>query len=247
MALSFGLGVLSQQTSSTAAGQQVTVFTGSILDKFGVSLGEPSLQVQITPAQVDQSMVVVSQDSVPAYHSTLFEDFRLRAEAVYNYYTEDERVSIDVDVSASLDKIPRYVWLKWNKAPIWRINLVTSKGMRPPAVRTDTVAAVLPVRDAKVSVSNGYVSPGVVQALLVPPLTNKSAPRFDQDLFLSSPSAAGMSAVEQRETNTTFQVTSIDEPATRTRVRTAATSRTGESALIDRSRARRRPLTPRPQ
>jgi hypothetical protein len=206
----------SNMLSATTSGQQATIFTGSFYD-LGSAINLDQV-VQVTPAQIDPATVIVSQDSAPAFHPTLFEDFQLRAEGVYNFYTEDERVSTAVDVSASIDHIPRYVWLRWNKAPIQRISLTYTKGIRPQAVQSDVVGPVLPIKDAKVSLSNGYIAPGAIQVLLVPPQETITDTRFDQDLFLSSQTSAGESAADYQHDSDRYSVTPIPEATPRIRV-----------------------------
>ncbi len=44
----------------------------------------------------------MSSPSVVAYHSTLFEDFQLTTDPIYNFYTQDEQVAFDSDLSSSL-------------------------------------------------------------------------------------------------------------------------------------------------
>lgn len=192
--VSLGLGVLKPAASSnTQTEQKVTIFPGSVFENGGL----PIDQVAITPAQIDPNQVVLSEPSAPAFHSTLFEDFGLRADGVYNYYTPDESDPSKTADGVSTRDLPRAVYLTWRPTPTQRIMVPTNKGVRPQPEKVG-VLPVLPIATAKGSVSNGYVAPGAVQALLVAPIEPKLSPHFDQDLFLSSPSAAGRSAADER-------------------------------------------------
>ena len=166
----------------------------------------------------DPTQVITSLSSTLAFHSTLFEDFNLRATSVYNFYTSDEQTGFSQDPSASLATLPRYVALQWNPAPAPREFSPSRKGMRPLDERTAKLRPTLDVKTARVSVANGYVAPGTVQALLVKPVQPANLPVFDEDLFLFAPSAAGRSAVDHVNEESEFHITSIPPPADRARV-----------------------------
>lgn len=166
----------------------------------------------------DPTSVITSLSSTVAFHSTLFEDFGLRATSVYNFYTSDEQTGFTVDPSASLISLPRYVALQWSPAPNPREFSPSRKGMRPLDQRTSRLPSALDIKTARVSVANGYISPGTVQALLVKPVQPANAPAFDEALFLFAPSTAGTHAVDHVNTESEFHITSIPPAADRARV-----------------------------
>lgn len=170
------------------------------------------------PPTVDPTRIISSMSSSVAFHSTLFEDLGLQATAVYNFYTTDEQTSFVSDASASLSSIPRYVVLDWNPASAPRDFTLSRKGLRPFDPRTPTVPPALGVSSARNAVANGYVAPGAIQALLVPPITLPDDPSFDEDLFLSSRSAAGSSAASMIDSGSEFHTRSVPPPTQRTRV-----------------------------
>lgn len=151
--------------------------------------GVPTFDLQGSPA-----VEARSQPSVSAYHSTLFEDFSLRATAYYNFYTQDEQVAPVADQSGSINSLPRYIELIWRPAPQVQVAVQVLKGTRVSDQRTLTTPAVATIDVARTSIANGYVSPGAISALLVAP--RQLAPQLtpDEDLFLASPEAGGKSA-----------------------------------------------------
>lgn len=170
------------------------------------------------PSPIDQTRVITSLSSSVAFHSTLFEDLGLRARSTYNFYTTDEQSSFVSDPSASLATLPRYVVLDWNPASAPRDFTLSRKGLRPFDPRTPTTPAALGLEQARGAVANGYVAPGTVQALLVAPIVSEDPPEFDEDLFLSSPAASGISAAALAGSDSEFHVVSVPPPSSRIRV-----------------------------
>src|SRR5574337_251852 len=212
---SIGLGSVSRDPASVG-GSTVTIFSGTV--RPGI-LGGTDALVQVGPDQIDPTTVVSSQSSTTSFHPTLFEDFRLDAEAVYNFYTPDEQLTVSQDPSASLQSLPRYVSLSWRTVPYRTVDIPTGrKGVRPPDPRIPSIGPALDVSTAKRAVSNGYVSPGAVQVLLVPPTSPFDTARFDEDGFLLAPTMAGASAPDHLISGSEFTVGSPPSQGPRTRV-----------------------------
>lgn len=198
-----------------------TNLLGSYVGYGGVPVVPPSPSpppVVNQPPTIDPTRVISSLSSSTAFHSTLFEDFALSALGVYNFYTADEQEAFVSDPSASLEALPRYVVLEWNPASAPRNFLLSRKGLRPFDPRAPTAPPAVDVPTARGSVANGYVSPGVIQALLVDPLQMPVVPRFDEDFFLSSPTAAGVHATIIVTGESEFHVRSIPPSTSRMRV-----------------------------
>ncbi len=171
------------------------------------------------PEEIDQSTIIVSQQSVVTYHSTLFEDFNLTTDPVYNFYVSDEQVNSQQDELIHLCGLPRYISISWNTAPQQRIMFQSRKGQRPVDSRKSTVPdPVLKVSVAKKSLSNGFIRAGSIAALLVPPLKNTVATKFNEDAFLTSDTAAGKSAAENLHSTAGFHSVSLPTSNTRTRL-----------------------------
>ena len=177
----------------------------------------PSPQVSDTQGVLSKR-VISSMSSSVAFHTTLFEDLGLQAEATYNFYSPNESTSFVSDPSASLGSIPRYVSLNWNPASAPRDFSLSRKGLRPFDPRTPTTPPALGVALARVSVANGYISPGAIQALLVPPLSPVDMPEFNEDVFLSSPMSVGLRASDSIWVQSDFHTRSIPPSSDRIRV-----------------------------
>lgn len=207
-----GLGPLGSSvlTPVVKDGTSVTVFSGSVLDPFD------GLYVEATPAGVDLGEVVSSAPSIVSFHPTLFEDFALDARPTYNFYTPEELLDSAQDPSASLGSLPRYVTLSWDPVPNSQVLTFGQKRVRPPDPRAKGIRPVLDIGQASAAVSNGHLSPGVVAALLVPPLTASTVSTFDEDSFLLSDAAGGHLAAAHVE-NRAYEVRT--PPAQPTRIR----------------------------
>jgi hypothetical protein len=193
---------------------------GSFVGFGGVPFTPPVLPPVVinVPPVVDTTRVITSMSSTVAFHTTLFEDLALRAEGVYNFYTNDEQSTFVSNPSASLDTLPRYVVLDWNPAAAPRDFTLSRKGLRPFDPRTPTAPSALEVPIARNAVANGYVAPGAIQALLVAPVVPEVTPEFNEDLFLTSPAGAGRAAAFESGEESEFHVQSIPSPSARIRV-----------------------------
>lgn len=194
---------------------------GSYVGAGGVTVTPPVSTpppVSTAPPSIDPTRVIASTSSSAAFHSTLFEDFALTAQATYNFYTTDEAVAFVSDPSASLDTLPRYVTLTWTPASAPRDFRLSRKGLRPFDPRVPTAPPAIEVSTAVNAAANGYVAPGSIQALLVDPVVNPHTPLFDEDLFLSSPDAAGSHATIAKADDSEFHVRSVPPATVRTRV-----------------------------
>lgn len=174
-------------------GKVVKTFQGSLVPGLAV---QP--MVAVTDGQLDLTKTVASRASTRAYHSTLFEDFRLRAQGFYNFFTEDEATNPAQDPNVHPRDLARHVELRWRTVPLREILISSPKRLRPLDDRVRGVRPALPISEAIGSVANGYVGPGAISALLVNPLAPPGRPRFDEDQFLLDDSAGGCDAASQR-------------------------------------------------
>lgn len=221
---SIGLGRVGVQ-SALISGKGVTTVSGTIAPSIpggttnvAINGGVPPLTA-VTTVAIDPSTTVSSLPSTTAYHSTLFEDFQFAAVPTYNFYTSDEQTNAAQDPSASLGSLPRYIELYWRTAPVQPISVaVPSKTLKAPDNRLAQVPPALDVSVAKTAVANGYVAPGVISALVVPPLPVLTPTKFDEDGFLLDPASAGDHASTQSVSGSAFVITSIPSQASRTRV-----------------------------
>lgn len=133
-----------------------------------------------------------SQDSGYAAYDTLHHEFDLRAEPVYNYWTEDETTNDREDRGdRDLSDVPRYIRLTWNVSP----KLSKKADIEPfdPSKRRSRVPIKFAVENidrksflqkgiifspqhlsdfelAKSSVANPYISPAAIRAVVEFPL-----------------------------------------------------------------------------
>jgi hypothetical protein len=78
----------------------------------------PPLPVYNAPPKLPVADVKLSQKSGIAPYETLFHDFELQAEPVYNFWEQDEESSSGFQQgNRDINDIPRYIQLWWNPAP----------------------------------------------------------------------------------------------------------------------------------
>ncbi len=194
-------GGLGQVDVPTATGGKGTVTTNRDVktDNLHTSLQLPPGKIlrgeepirQIRP-EVDIGIKprVFSQESGLAPFETLFDDFRLEARPVYNFWTPDELTNDrDERGNRKLDDIPRYITLTWSTAPdlqdpadrirakdvrardirpvifsreIERKNVFNVKGMgfTPEHLQLDGFAKI------KAMIADGHMAPGVIEGVV---------------------------------------------------------------------------------
>jgi len=175
-------------------------------------LGDFSVQNEIP------SRVIETKTSTTAPYCSLYNSFRFEAIPVYNFFVEDEELNDDEPRGdRKLRDIPRYIHLKWRRAPntdkppIAKRYPPATKQIRNssfglgPAVRsstrqginfdTDNVRAFSTIRK---SVSNGYIAPGTINAVVEMPLPNagvrikRATPKVDEQSFLEAQDTDGI-------------------------------------------------------
>lgn len=150
-----------------------------------------TLIADFTPAEV-----VASRRSVTTFHSTLYEAFGFRADPVYNYFVEDETSNQNQNENVPARDLPRYVELFWKPAPLRQVRESARPGIRPIDPRQlELVQSVVDVKTAAGSIANGYIAPGVISGLLIQPVTLQQSATFNEDQFLTSPTAGGLDAM----------------------------------------------------
>lgn len=194
----------------------------------GYSVGIQSASYDITAApanlvdwnvsDIETGIIVSSADSVEAFHSTLFEDFNLKAVSTYNFITDDELSPTSFDMTASLDGLPRYITVSWNTAPVNTLPSIPSKAFRNSTRVKNIDYAIADVKTANTALANGYISPGTIRALLSSPVDYKQLAIFDHDVFLSSQNAGSLTAAEAMQKTDAFNVQPINSGSTKTRV-----------------------------
>lgn len=204
----------------------------TIPDRFKDAVDAALTHGEFQPVEGPQLVSVVrSQDSSAAYHSTLFEDFRASAVGFYNFYESDELTNPEQDPDVHVSKLARYVELSWRLAPQSAVTFqAVAGGTRQVDDRLHPRRGVTDVRTAKESTANGYINPGVVSGLLVPPTQNFVTASFDEDSFLMDAAAARLSATTVVREN--YLRKTRDVPV-RTRVNFIDPSVTG---LVDKNR-----------
>ncbi len=117
--------------------------------------------------------------------------------------------------------------LSWRPAQIVKIPLSNKGGAQRGMPIVSKPLSVLPINVAKLAVSNGYVSPGSISTLLVPPIVNVTAPSFNEDHFLLDPNAAGAHAADIVDASPVHTVAKLPTQSLRTRANFIDPSITG--------------------
>jgi hypothetical protein len=214
-------GITASPESVTVADKVVSVLestAGTAFDLQVTNLESVGNLIQVGIRHFDPAKTAESARSTTAFHSTLFEAFGLRAEAVYNFYTNDETSNPDQDENVPAHQLPRYIELFWNPVPNRTAAVQGGKSIRPLDERRRTVAPVLGVREAIDSSANTFISPGVLNALLVNPVSLTPAANFSEDSFLTSEQVGGLSAASYATDPASQFHTSAPVPVVHTRV-----------------------------
>lgn len=151
---------------------------------------------------------IFSSESADAPFETLFDSFDLLAFSFYNFWTADEETNDRQDLeNRKLEDVPRFVKLSWIRSPeiyepndqyvdvskkkvdgvifsreIDRKNVFIKNGLTfaPDHLQSDGFSKV------KNFSANGFVSPGVVEAVVEMKTGNNQKKGFDEDSFLTS-------------------------------------------------------------
>lgn len=175
-----------------------------------------------------------SAESGPAPFETLFHDFEIESLPYYNFWTPDELTNDrDERGDRKLDDLPRYIKVMWKVAPDLldpeervRPREVNTRPMKPvmfglemerPKVFSNKGIGFTPehlqtggFEKIKGIIANGYLAPGVLEAIVDMPLHNTgveshrafagsdSIDNVDEDAFLLNPQFTGLSVHELR-------------------------------------------------
>lgn len=189
MTVKFQIGL-----GSTFAGSTTGVTPTGSSDLPPMILGVPASQMGVIGNPPIHPVSALTKESLPsrtAFHSTLFRAFRLAADPVYNFFTPDETKTFVSDSSASLDSLPRYIVLSWRPAPIRDSFTVSQKGLKPHLNPAPPRPGVLTLSVADKSAANGYINPGVINALISASPAVPPPPVVDEDTFLFDPDSGG--------------------------------------------------------
>lgn len=170
---------------------------------------------------------VFSAKSGQVPFETLFDQFDIQVQPVYNFWVRDEQTNDrDERGERKLEDIPRYIRITWLPAPdladpdarlpkrvnkkasksvlfaqeLDRASVFRAKGVdfAPSHLQPDGLSKV------KASIANGHVAPGVINAIVDLPLVNAGlvqpaqANIIEEDVFLNDPEMTGVSSHELR-------------------------------------------------
>ena len=189
-----GLGTLAststaEQRVSTSNVVDKTVRVDSVPPQTTRLNNFPIAAVSVVPTVTPE---LFSQDSGYASYDTIYHEFMLRAEPVYNFWTEDETTNdVEDRGDRELVDLPRYVRVSWNVSP----KLTKKKDVEPfdPSKRRNRNPIKFAVENvdkksflqkgivfspqhlsdfelAKSSVANPYISPAAIRAVVEFPL-----------------------------------------------------------------------------
>ena len=176
------------------------------------------------PASALPGALELTNESGVAPYESLFNSFDLSSVPVYNFWVEDEGNESEEKGSRDLSELPRYVVVSWKIAPdvsksesnqkmsrtIDPIKLgsmaidgktydVNGISYSPTHLQPSSMSMV------KGSLSNGYLAPGVISAVVeatgidsAPSSFVNSRNAIDEEKFLSDDSMAGISSEELR-------------------------------------------------
>ena len=163
-----GFGELIDLTPVKVAGNTITV---TQLSDITENHDRPTLPVSqagggavpVIVESIDEDNIIDSISSVETFHSTIFDSFNLRTSASYNFYETTETTEFP-DKNQTLQETSRYITISWRPTPIKEKILKTydRDGHTFPVSSNDITVS-------SNSLSNGFVSPGVLTAIVESP------------------------------------------------------------------------------
>lgn len=166
----------------------------------GVFSNEPPAVTSTTPNLL---RVTESKESSPGPFNTLFSNFKLKSQPIYNFYVEDEETNDIEDVNGRhLDEIPRFIRLKWNRPPLTedrpkrQQEPPTTKGYRKSTygsgpIKTDMKRGITFDRQkanrfSKVlkASANGFISPATISSIVELPASKAGLSMYDKSFVV---------------------------------------------------------------
>lgn len=122
---------------------------------------------------------ISSAESITSYCSTLFAEFDLKTDAIYNFYKQDE--TTEVEQVTLNNTFARYIKIKWNT--IKQVDVELTEKQFKTILKTSKKDFT--VEFANNSTVNGFISPGVINCLVTDAAFAKFD-EFDENAFLNS-------------------------------------------------------------
>lgn len=188
----------------------------SVKNITGISIDKKPAAAQgtVTAQLANNKQKEYSQTSVRGYFSTIFHDFELTVDAVYNFYTVDELTSETQDIKGlDLSSVPRYNMLSWKTAPPKKIKKVeTSKGLRKGNDGIQTTKGSFfngknELLAAKTANSSKFIAPSV-SVVLEKPIQQKTS-KITELEFLRSGDKSGRSFNEVSSNDLSKKTSSV--------------------------------------
>jgi hypothetical protein len=139
--------------------------------------------------------VVDSQQSDELFFDTLYDDFSLTAQPVYNFFVPGEELDDAERPFESPEELPRYVFLRWFPAPDYSIayEIKPRSVKNEPRQKTRTFSVggisfnyddVLYFSDIRKLWANGFYDVGVIDLKVRPAAVKGKASSVDEELYL---------------------------------------------------------------
>lgn len=193
---------------------------------------KPTPQQTKTVTKVEPDVQLLSEESAIAPYETIFDDFHVEAYPFYNFWVPDERKNGSEERGLrDLEDIPRFIKVTWVRAP--DLQSGDNQRLNPPSVSTRSGNSKLGMHSKngysfltkgiafnpehlnknnfsliRSSIANGYITPGVLEAVVEMPLHNtvidshrthaktSHIHHIDEDSFLTNNSMKGISLHE---------------------------------------------------
>lgn len=172
MAVKKGIGELIGLGPVNVAGKTVTVKQTNITPPNRPQVSEVNVAVTEIVNSMEEVETISSLGSVEVFHSTIFDSFNIAVSASYNFYEENETVEFPNN-NIPINELPRYVTISWKTTPAKQkiLKNFDRDGFSFPVPHGDIGVSVK-------SLSNGFISPGVISAVVESNKTTKNTIRF---------------------------------------------------------------------
>lgn len=170
--------------------------------------------VAVPVFESDEGVVRETDQSQELFFDTLFDDFSLTAQPVYNFFVPGEETDDGPKVASALEDLPRYVFLRWFLPRDFSLSYgVKTKGTKTDITRNERVfnvagiafsySDVFSFSDMRKLWANGYLDVGFIEMKTSDEFTKNARGTVDEELYILSGMRTPLTDLSSNDRGTT--------------------------------------------